>query len=288
MSSYYCLMAGLPDIALDDSRGAQSVADFKAELEEVLTEADKKLMFYFYLRYDCLNLVKLLKDPGAEISLLGNYSREQYEDMMTSAREMNFNVHRYPSFLSVFAREYSYNKDKDGYFPEDAILLEYYQYALKCSNRMLREWFEMNLNVTNILTALIAKKYGWNVADYIQGDNEVCEMIRNSNARDFGLGLELDYMTDLMKIVECEDPVEKEKRIDAFKWLWLEEKTFMDVFAVEAVFAYMCKLEMLERWEKLDIETGRETFRQIIENLRGEARVPEEFKSDKLQMTSYK
>lgn len=278
MSSYYCLMAGLPDIALDDSRGAQSVADFKAELAEVLTEADKKLMYYFYLRYDCLNLVKLLKDSSAEISPLGNYNREQYEDMMTSAREMNFNVHRYPSFLSVFAREFAYNKDKEGYFPEDAILLEYYKYALKSPNRMLREWFEMNLNVTNILTALIAKKYGWNVADYIQGENEVCEMIRNSNARDFGLGLELDYVADLMKIVECEDPVEKEKRIDAFKWLWLEEKTFMDVFSVEAVFAYMCKLEMLERWEKLDVETGRETFRQIIENLRGEARVPDEFK----------
>ena len=235
-------------------------------------------MFYFYLRYDCLNLVKLLKDSSAEISPLGNYSHEQYEDMMTSAREMNFNVHRYPSFLSVFAREFAYNKDKEGYFPEDALLLEYYKYALKCPNRVLREWFEMNLNVTNILTALIAKKYGWNVADYIQGENEVCEMIRNSNARDFGLGLELDYVADLMKIVECEDPVEKEKRIDAFKWLWLEEKTFMDVFSVEAVFAYMCKLEMLERWEKLDVETGRETFRQIIENLRGEARVPDEFK----------
>lgn len=278
MSSYYCLMAGVPDIALDDARGAQSVAGFKEELAKVLTETDKKLMFYFYLRYDCLNLVKLLKDPNAEISLLGNYSREQYEDMITSAREMNFNVHRYPSFLSIFAREFAYNKDKEGYFPEDAILLEYYKYALKCPNRMLREWFEMNLNVTNILTALIAKKYGWNVADYIQGGNEVCEMIRTSNARDFGLGLELDYVADLMKIVECEYPVEKEKRIDAFKWLWLEEKTFMDVFSIEAVFAYMCKLEMLERWEKLDVETGRETFRQIIENLRGEARVPEEFK----------
>lgn len=278
MSSYYCLMAGLPDIALDDCRGAQSVADFKAELAEVLTETDKKLMFYFYLRYDCLNLVKLLKHPSAEISPLGNYTREQYEDMMISAREMNFNVHRYPSFLSIFAREYSYNKDKEGYFPEDAIMLEYYRYALKCPNPMLCEWFELNLNVTNILTALIAKKYGWNVADYIQGDNEVCEMIRNSNARDFGLGLELDYVTDLMKIVECENPVEKEKRIDAFRWLWLDEKTFMDVFSIEAVFAYMCKLEMLERWEKLDIETGSETFRQIIENLRGEARVPEEFK----------
>lgn len=278
MSSYYCLMAGVPDIALEDARGAQPVLAFKEELAEQLTEADKKLMYYLYLRYDCLNLVKLLKNPNAEINPVGNYTREQYEDLINSAREMNFNVHRFPQFLSIFAREYQYNKDKVGYFPEDVILLEYYKYSLKCPNSMLRKWFEMNLNVTNILTALIAKKYGWNVGDYIQGNNDVCEMIRNNNARDFGLSFELDYVADLMKIVDCDDPVEKEKRIDAFKWMWLDEQTFMDVFSIEAVFAYTCKLEMLERWEKLDLETGRETFRQIIENLRGEAKVPEEFK----------
>jgi hypothetical protein len=271
-------MAGVPDIALEDARGAQPVLAFKEELAEQLTEADKKLMYYLYLRYDCLNLVKLLKNPNAEINPVGNYTREQYEDLINSAREMNFNVHRFPQFLSIFAREYQYNKDKVGYFPEDVILLEYYKYSLKCPNSMLRKWFEMNLNVTNILTALIAKKYGWNVGDYIQGDNDVCEMIRNNNARDFGLSFELDYVADLMKIVDCDDPVEKEKRIDAFKWMWLDEQTFMDVFSIEAVFAYTCKLEMLERWEKLDLETGRETFRQIIENLRGEAKVPEEFK----------
>lgn len=278
MSSYYCLMAGVPDIALEDARGAQPVLAFKEELAEQLTEADKKLMYYLYLRYDCLNLVKLLKNPNAEINPVGNYTREQYEDLINSAREMNFNVHRFPQFLSIFAREYQYNKDKVGYFPEDVILLEYYKYSLKCPNSMLRKWFEMNLNVTNILTALIAKKYGWNVGDYIQGNNDVCEMIRNNNARDFGLSFELDYVADLMKIVDCDDPVEKEKRIDAFKWMWLDEQTFMDVFSIEAVFAYTCKLEMLERWEKLDLETGRETFCQIIENLRGEAKVPEEFK----------
>lgn len=279
MSNYYCLMAGLPDIALNGGgQRAQSVAGFKEVLSEVLTEADKKLMSYFYLRYDCLNLVKLLKSPEAEISPLGNYCREQYEEVMESVREKSFNARRYPSFFATFVSDYACNKDKKGYFPEDAILLEYYKYALKCPDQMLRQWFEMNLNVTNILTALIARKYDWNVADYIQGDNEVCEMIRQSSARDFGLGLELDYVAELMKIVECEDPVEKEKRIDAFKWMWLEDKTFMDVFSIDAVFAYMCKLEMLERWEKLDVETGRETFRQIIENLRSEAQVPEEFK----------
>lgn len=278
MSSYYCLMAGLPDIALDGGRGAQSVAAFKEVLDDVLTEADKMLMFYFYLRYDCLNLVKLLKSPEAEINPLGNYSREQYEEMVTAVQEKTFNTRRYPAFFATFISSYAECKDRKGYFAEDAILLAYYNHSAKCPDRMLREWFEMNLNVTNILTALIARKYDWNVADYIQGDNEVCKLIRGSQARDFGLSLELDYVTELMKIVECEDPVEKEKRIDAFKWMWLEDKTFMDVFSIDAVFAYMCKLEMLERWDKLDVETGRETFRQIIENLRSEAQVPEEFK----------
>ena len=279
MSSYYCLMAGAPDITLDDARGALSVADFKEELAIQLTEADKKLMSYLYLQYDCQNLVKLLKNPEAEISPLGNYSREQYMDLINSSTEENPNADGFPAFMLKFLRDFSTNKEKKSYFPEDAILLEYYQHAMNCPDQMMREWFSMNLNVTNILTALIAKKYGWNVADYIQGDNEVCEMIRNnSNTRDFDLGYELDYVGDLMKIVDCDDPVEKEKRIDAFKWLWLEEQTFMDVFSIDAVFAYVCKLEMLERWAKLDVETGRETFRQIIENLRGEARVPEEFK----------
>ena len=71
--------------------------------------------------------------------------------------------------------------------------------------------------------------------------------------------------------------VQKEKKIDAFKWSWLDERTFFDIFSIDAVFAYFCKLEMLERWEHLDVEEGKETFKQIIENLRGEAKVPEEF-----------
>jgi hypothetical protein len=69
----------------------------------------------------------------------------------------------------------------------------------------------------------------------------------------------------------------KEKRIDAFKWNWLEEQTFMEQFSIEAVFAYLCKLQMLHRWDMLDVEKGKETFKQIIEDLRSEAKVPEEF-----------
>ena len=272
------MMAGLPDVRMTDKRPAVNLAEMKAECAETLTEGDQKLMFYFFLRWDCVNVVRLLKNPDAELEPFGNFTIEQYRDMITSARELTFNVHRYPAFMSMFIRDYNYNKDKSGFFAEDVMLYEYFKFCINgCKNRLMNDWYNLNLNVTNILTALIARKQGWNVSGYIQGDNEVTEMIRTNNTKDFDLGYELDYVKELMPIVDEPDPVQKERRIDAMKWAWLDDRTFFDPFSIDAVFAYFCKLEMLNRWEQLDPEHGRETFERIIDNLRGEARVPEEF-----------
>lgn len=270
------MMAGLPDITLE-SKLDVSIPDLREEIDANFSDRDKKLIFYFFLENDCKNLVKLLKNPEAEINPNSNYSMEQYRDMITSAREMNFNVHRYPAFMSEFARNFNYNKDTEGYYPEDEIQLAFYEYAMQCPDKMISDWYKLNLDINNILTAMIARKNGWNVSDFIKGDNEVTEMIRTNTTKDFDLSAEYDYVKDLMVIVDCEDPVEKEKKIDAFKWLWLEDQTFFNIFSVDAVFAYLCKLNMLERWDKLDVEKGQATFRQIIEDLRGEAKVPEEF-----------
>ena len=278
MANYYCMIAGLPDIDLQDAKPGLSLEDMREQCEEVLTTQDKKLLFYFFLHFDCVNLVKLLKDPEADIDQWGNFSLEQLRDLITSATELNFNVHRYPAFMSIFAREYAFNKDKAGYFPEDEMMFQFLDYAIKtCPNRMMRRWFKLNLDITNILTAMLARSQGWSVGDFIKGEGEVQEMIRENKTKDFNLGLEFDYVPQLMKIVDEEDPVRKEKMIDAFKWIWLDERTFFEPFSMEAVFAYLCKLQMQERWAKLDIEQGKETFRKIIDDLRSEAQVPQEF-----------
>ncbi len=278
MANYYCMIAGLPDIDLQDAKPGLSLEDMREQCEEVLTPRDKKLLFYFFLHFDCVNLVKLLKDPEADIDQWGNFSLEQLRDLITSATELNFNVHRYPAFMSIFAREYAFNKDKAGYFPEDEMMFQFLDYAIRtCPSRMMRRWYKLNLDITNILTAMLARSQGWSVGDFIKGEGEVQEMIRENKTKDFNLGLEFDYIPQLMKIVDEEDPVRKEKMIDAFKWVWLDERTFFEPFSMEAVFAYLCKLQMQERWAKLDIEQGKETFRKIIDDLRGEAKVPEEF-----------
>lgn len=278
MANYYCMIAGLPDIDLKDAKPGLSIEEMREQCEEVLTPGDRKLLFYFFLHFDCVNLVKLLKNPEADIDQWGNFSLEQLRDLITSATELNFNVHRYPAFMSIFAREYAFNKDKAGYFPEDEMAYQFLDYAIKtCPNRMMRRWYKLNLDITNILTAMLARSQGWSVGDFIKGEGEVQEMIRENKTKDFNLGLEFDYIPQLMKIVDEKDPVRKEKMIDAFKWIWLDERTFFEPFDMAAVFAYLCKLEMQERWAKLDVEQGKETFQKIIDDLRSEAQVPEEF-----------
>ncbi len=278
MANYYCMIAGLPDIDLQDTKPGLTIEDMREQCDEVLTKPDRKLLFYFFLRFDCINLVRLLKDPEASIDQWGNFSLEQLRDLITSATELNFNVHRYPAFMSIFAREYAFNKDKAGYFPEDEMAFQFLDYAIKtCPNRMMRRWYKLNLDITNILTAMLARSQGWSIGDFIKGEGEVQDMIRENKTKDFNLGLEYDYIPQLMKIVDEEDPVRKEKMIDAFKWVWLDERTFFEPFSMEAVFAYLCKLQMQQRWAKLDPERGKETFQKIIDDLRGEAKVPDEF-----------
>ena len=215
MGNYYCLVAGLPDIDLADTQPGFSFEELREWCDAELSAQDRKLFFYFYLRLDCKNHVQLLKDPEAKVDLHGNYTLEQYQDLITSAREMNFNVHRFPSFMSVFAREYNYNKGKKGFFPEDEMAYQFLNYAITtCPNRMMRDWYQLNLDVTNILTAMLARKNGWNVADYIKGDGEVQTMIKENKTHDFDLTHEFDYVKQLMKIVDEEDPVRKEKMIE--------------------------------------------------------------------------
>lgn len=71
----------------------------------------------------------------------------------------------------------------------------------------------------------------------------------------------------------------REKKVDLLKWEWLEKHTFFKPFGIESVFAYLLKLEMIERWVTLDKTTGEKTFREIVGAMKkGSENALEEFK----------
>lgn len=280
MSKYYYLVAGLPDLTLEDSKLNYTVADFRSEFYPYLSNSDKKLVDLFYLKFDNVNVLRLLKDKDAVIDVCGNYSAEmlaEYIAMLKEGDELSDSV--FPSYLSTFILDYL-NQSSEGEesLPENRLASLYYGYAMKCPNKFVSDWFVFNLTVNNVLVALTARKYKMEVAPLIVGDTEVCNALRSSNARDFGLGTEIDFLESLMKIGEIEELLDREKRLDQLRWNWMEEATCFNYFTIERLYVFLFQLEMVERWLALDKERGNQLFRSLIATLKDEVKIPAEFR----------
>jgi len=255
---------------MDDSKIPFSVDEFREELNGVLTDKDKKLLDLFFLKYDNQNLLNLLQNPEKKRDPRGKFTDSDFKDVVTALREEEKVPQKgMPDYMVTFMQSYLAEEDKEAGKDksiswEDRLAGLYYDYAMKNSNKFIADWYELNLNINNVLTAITARKYDLDKSLYIVGDNEIAQVLRTSNARDFGLGDSVDYLPELQRIAEETDLLSREKKLDQLKWHWLDDETFFKTFDIESVFAYMLKLEMIERWTSLDRAAGEKTFRELI------------------------
>lgn len=276
-NKYYYLVSSLPELSLEDSKLTYTTDDFRAEYYEEFSSTDRKLIDLLYLKFDNANVLKLLKDKDAPFGKQGVYSHAELTDCISALREGEvIEADYFPAYLSAFITDYFRTAD-DELLQEDRLAALYYDYAMKCGNKFVASWFEFNLNINNILSALIARKFNWNIPSYIVGHTAVSEALRTSNARDFGLAAEVDVFDLLLRVSELEDIAEREKRIDIMKWKWMEDASFFNYFTIERIFVFLLKLEMVERWMALDKEKGNVLFRKMIETLKSEVQIPAEF-----------
>lgn len=107
MSKYYYLVAGLPELTLEDSKLSYTVADFKTEIYPGISSSDQKLIDLFYLKFDNANVLKLLEDKEAAIDLRGNFSAEELIEYIGVIKEGG-EVHPkdFPSYISAFISDY--------------------------------------------------------------------------------------------------------------------------------------------------------------------------------------
>lgn len=279
MSKYYCLIAGLPDITIDDNKLSYTVKEFRAELCETLSNNDKKLIDLFYLQFDHKNLLAMLTKQEGKFDNRGLYTSEQLEEIIALAKENETpSDKKYPSYFYAFTAAYLQDKPLiDNMSWVDQLNSLYYEYAGSCSNRFVSEWFKLNLNLNNMLTAIICRKYNREVGNAIIGNSEISETIRQSGQRDMGLTGMVDYLDTILRISEENNLYERERKLDQFRWNWLEEYSFFHYFTIERVFAYLIKLDILERWISMTPENGRAIFKEMIDSLKKGIEIPSDF-----------
>ena len=282
-NQYYYFVAGLPELFFDMTRLPFSLEEFKTELYKELKKPDRKLIDNYFLNYDNKNFLAFLNNPEHSFDTLGSLDKELFSNALNEweNNEKNPGKNLPKLYNKFFQLWFEKNKDEDIRNDWETVLTQLYiEYGLEIKNSLISRWFEFNLNIGNILSAIYARKYKLNIANSLVGDNLIVQKIKeNSLAKDFGLGEYVNYIEDVLRVSEEEDIYERERKIDKIRWDWLEENTIFDYFNIEYLFAYLCKLQILKRWVNLNAEEGERVFRELIHNLKKEVTVSDELKS---------
>lgn len=263
MANYYYLIAGLPDISFDDVKVALTVEQFRTEVFDALSGADRKVMDMLLLEDECRKLI----------------GSERMEELIALAKAQEPCPQDVPQFMYQFVQEWLDESWREkAAFAEDRLWSLFYEYAMNSSNGFVHRWYEFNMDMNNIQSAITARKYNLDMQKVIVGQNDTAHALRTSGARDWGLSQELDYFDDVVRLLEEEDLAHRERRADQLRWNWLEENSFFNYFTVEKLFSYMVRLGIVERWTSLDREEGQKLFRKLIGELKDQTEVPAEFR----------
>lgn len=268
--NYYYLISGLPDLQLDSDKTYLPLTELKSELLGQLSEADARLLNLVFAKFDNDNWLRYLENKEAELNQLGNLHTDDWNQLHSLMQEFdNPKDSRLLPYIHTFYSTYNNeNFLTQGVSHEDYLSGLYYDFAMQSDNQFLQDWFEFNLNINNILTATACRKHGFDVRTQVIGNNEMAQILRSSNARDFGLQGIFDELETVLRIAEEPNLLSREKQIDSLKWQWLDEHTFFNYFGVEKVLAFVLKSELLERWKPLTMEKGTEIFREMLGNLK--------------------
>lgn len=109
-------------------------------------------------------------------------------------------------------------------------------------------WSNIETQIRNAALRHRAQKLGIDAKEYLQPHEEFSGTIEV---------LVTDAFTR-------SDPVELEQELDRARWQLAEELIGQDPFSFEKVLAYGIQLRIVERWNNMDVHTGKETLEAVI------------------------
>lgn len=268
--NYYCLVAGLPDLRMDDSKGLVAPGELIAEIAPQLSPHDRQLLRLLMAGYDNRNFLAFLRSKEASLDHSGELTHDDWLQLVKLMDETDHptDARLLPYWVDYYRLNHEEEIDAKGITREDFMSGLYFHYAMKADNRFLQQWFEFNLNLNNLLIAILCRKYEMDASKAVIGSNEIATILRTSHSRDFGISGMFDQLEIVLRIAEEANLLEREKKLDALRWNWLEEHTFFNYFTVEKVLAFVLKTEMLYRWKPLSPEAGEKMFRDLLNSLK--------------------
>ena len=114
MGNYYYIISGLPDISFDDSKAAYTVEQFRTEVFDALSGADRKVMDLLRLEDSCRNLI----------------GSERMDELIADVKAQEPCPQGVPEFTYAFVQEWvDESWRENAAFAEDRLWSLFYEYV---------------------------------------------------------------------------------------------------------------------------------------------------------------
>ena len=138
-------------------------------------------------------------------------------------------------------------------FKDENLTKEFYEAALKDSDRFLKEYFTFDLNVRNGKARFLNKAFERPL------DQDTIKL----DTGEFAEGQRLE------EALNAPDLLSRERGLDSLMWDKINEITTFNYFDLDAILGFIARLRIIGRWFALDEKTGREMFIRLVDEVRG-------------------
>ena len=129
----------------------------------------------------------------------------------------------------------------------------FYKEALVSRDPFIREYFRFDLNLRNAKVRYLNRELGRPAGQDIFLEPE-------------GVFEEKDRAE---AVLATHDILGRERGIDDLRWEKILALNVFDYFNIDTILGFIAREQIIERWVRLDEQTGRELFRRLVDEVRG-------------------
>lgn len=259
--NYYYLIASLPTISPEMDASKVDFDEIFDLIHRNLSKEDKKLLRYLIYPNDIHNLLAILSQkyldrPISHFKKPALFNQEEIKGYKLSRGN-------FPDFISDFLAE---NEDRFASMSmremEEGLWDRFYNEVFGLGDNFLTSYYSFLRGLKALVAAFHFNTYDFLSQPKIHDADRLLLQVGPDRSPAALVSKDYPYLDELIKVLSEDHPEKTARFIDKVQWDFLEELS-EGAFSPGDVFAYTVKLQILQRWLKIDPKSGNEYFEKL-------------------------
>lgn len=150
-------------------------------------------------------------------------------------------------------------------FKAEKLDKQYYRRVTDSRNSFIRGYFSYDLLLRNLkvqyLNQQLSRPLSQDTMSLETAEDEQEAAFRVSDAQE-------EAAAQINSALNQSDILSRERGLDELLWAEIDRLTEGKLFSIEVILGFVARLQIVDRWQRLDPQTGRALLRKAIESIR--------------------